>query len=146
MDQDSSIFLGKKIVLGITASIAAYKAAYICSKLTARGAEVIPVMTPRALNFVNPITFSSLSGNETITGQFVNQGSIYHISLSKSADAYCIAPASADVICKLSNGICDDFLTTSTMAAQCPVLIAPAMNEGMYLDAVVKESKKSLSL
>jgi phosphopantothenoylcysteine decarboxylase/phosphopantothenate--cysteine ligase len=101
-------------------------------------------MTPRAVNFVNPITFSSLSGNETITSQFVNQGRIYHISLSQSADAYLIAPASADIICKLANGICDDFLTTSTMAAKCPVLIAPAMNEAMYRDEAVQDSIKKL--
>jgi len=137
LEKDSSIFFKKKIVLGITASIAAYKAAYICSRLTERGATVIPVMTPRASNFVNPITFSSLSGNETITSQFVNQGRIYHVSLAESANAYLIAPATADIICKLANGICDDFLTTSAMAAKCPVLIAPAMNEAMYRDSAV---------
>ncbi len=144
MGVNSSIFLKKKIVLGITASIAAYKAAYICSRLVRSGAQVIPVMTPRATNFINPITFSSLSGNETITGQFKNQGRIYHIALSHSADAYLIAPASADIICKLANGICDDFLTTSSLAAACPVLIAPAMNESMYLDPAVAESIKKL--
>ena len=144
MDYDSSIFLKKKIVLGITASIAAYKAAYICSRLVKLGADVIPVMTPRATNFINPITFSSLSGNETITGQFKNQGRIYHISLSHSADAFLIAPASADIICKLAGGICDDFLTTSVLAAVCPVLIAPAMNESMYVDPIVSGSIKKL--
>jgi len=140
VEKNSSIFLDKKIVLGIAASIAAYKAAYICSKLKIRGAEVIPVMTPSAVNFINPITFSSLSGNETITDQLLNQGSIYHISLSQKADAYCIAPATANVICKLAGGICDDFLTTSTLAAKCPVLVAPAMNETMYRDATVRDS------
>ena len=134
MDYDSSIFLKKKIVLGVTASIAAYKAAYICSRLVKLGADIIPVMTPRANNFINPITFSSLSGNETVTGQFKNQGRIYHISLSHSADAFLIAPASADIICKLAGGICDDFLTTAALAAVCPILVAPAMNESMYLD------------
>jgi len=131
-------------VLGVTASIAAYKAAYICSRLTARGATVIPVMSPRARNFISPLTFSSISGNETITGQFMNQGRIYHISLSQSADAYCIAPASADIICKLAGGICDDFLTTSTLAAKCPVLIAPAMNEAMWADIAVQDCLKRL--
>jgi len=146
LEDNSPVFSGKKIVLGITASIAAYKAAYICSRLTAGGAEVIPVMTPRALNFINPITFSSISGNETVTGQFVNQGRIYHVSLSKSASAYCIAPASADIICKLANGICDDFLTTSTLAAVCPVLLAPAMNEAMYRDPSVAGSIEKLKV
>lgn len=144
MEVNGPIFLKKKIVLGITASIAAYKAAYICSRLVRSGAQVIPVMTPRAINFINPITFSSLSGNETITDQFKNQGRIYHISLSHSADIYLIAPASADIICKLANGVCDDFLTTSSLAATCPVLIVPAMNESMYLDPAVAESIKKL--
>ena len=144
MDYDSSIFLKKKIVLGVTASIAAYKAAYICSRLVKLGADIIPVMTPRANNFINPITFSALSGNETITDQFKNQGRIYHISLSHSADAYLIAPASADIICKLAEGICDDFLTTSALAAVCPILVAPAMNESMYLDPNVAGSIEKL--
>lgn len=144
MDHDSSIFFKKKIVLGVTASIAAYKAAYICSRLVKSGADIIPVMTPRAINFINPITFSSLSGNETIIGQFKNQGRIYHISLAHSADAFLIAPASADIICKLAGGICDDFLTTSALAATCPVLVAPAMNESMYLDPNVISSIEKL--
>ncbi|MES0341392.1 MAG: bifunctional phosphopantothenoylcysteine decarboxylase/phosphopantothenate--cysteine ligase CoaBC [Candidatus Humimicrobiaceae bacterium] len=144
MDYDSSIFLEKKIVLGVTASIAAYKAAYICSRLVKLGADIIPVMTPRANNFINPITFSSLSGNETITGQFKNQGRIHHISLSHSADAFLIAPASADIICKLAGGICDDFLTTAALAAVCPILVAPAMNESMYLDPNVAGSIEKL--
>ena len=144
MDYDSSIFFKKKIVLGVTASIAAYKAAYICSRLVKLGADIIPVMTPRANNFISPITFSSLSGNETITGQFKNQGRIYHISLSHSADAFLIAPASADIICKLAGGICDDFLTTAALAAVCPILVAPAMNESMYLDPNVAGSIEKL--
>ncbi|MBN2073009.1 MAG: bifunctional phosphopantothenoylcysteine decarboxylase/phosphopantothenate--cysteine ligase CoaBC [Actinobacteria bacterium] len=137
-------FFKKKIVLGVTASIAAYKAAYLCSRLIKMGAEVVPVMTPRACNFINPITFSSLSGNRTIIEQFKNEGRIYHISLSHSADAYLIAPASADVISKLAGGICDDFLTTSVLAATCPVLVAPAMNESMYADEVFLKNIESL--
>lgn len=137
---DKSIFAKKKIVLGITASIAAYKAASICSRLTNMGAKVIPVMTPNAQNFIGPLTFSSISGNKTIVEQFVNQDKIYHISLSHSADIFLIAPASADIISKLSYGVCDNFLTTSAVSASCPVLIAPAMNESMYLDPVVKKN------
>lgn len=137
---DKSIFAKKKIVLGITASIAAYKAASICSRLTNMGAKVIPVMTPNAQNFIGPLTFSSISGNNTIVEQFVNQDKIYHISLSHSADIFLIAPASADIISKLSYGVCDNFLTTSAVSASCPVLIAPAMNESMYLDPVVKKN------
>jgi phosphopantothenoylcysteine decarboxylase/phosphopantothenate--cysteine ligase len=137
---DKSIFVKKKIVLGITASIAAYKAAFICSRLTNMGAAVIPVMTPNARNFIGPLTFSSISGNKTIVEQFINQDKIYHISLSHSADVFLIAPASADIISKMSYGVCDNFLTTSAVSASCPVLIAPAMNESMYLDPVVKKN------
>lgn len=140
MNPDTSIFFKKKIVLGVTASIAAYKAASICSKLTGMGADVVPVMTPGALNFINPITFSSISGNRTIVNQFKNQKKIYHISLSRSADIFLIAPASANTISKLSYGIGDNFLTTSVISAKCPVLIAPAMNESMYLDSIISEN------
>lgn len=137
---NKSIFAKKKIVLGISASIAAYKAASICSRLTNIGAKVIPVMTPNARNFIGPLTFSSISGTKTIVEQFVNKDKIYHISLSHSADIFLIAPASADIISKLSYGVCDNFLTTSAVSASCPVLIAPAMNESMYLDPVVKKN------
>jgi len=141
---DKSIFEKKKIVLGITASIAAYKAASICSRLTGMGARVIPVMTPNALNFIGPVTFSSISGNKTIVDQFVNEEKIHHISLSHSADVFLIAPASADIISKLSYGVCDNFLTTSAVSATCPVLIAPAMNESMYLDPAIKRNIQRL--
>lgn len=137
---NKSIFLKKKIVLGITASIAAYKAASICSRLASMGADVVPVMTPNALNFITPITFSSISGNKTIVEQFADEKKIYHISLSHSADIFLIAPASADTISKLSYGICDNFLTTSAVSATCPVLIAPAMNESMYLDPIIQKN------
>lgn len=141
---NKSIFVKKKIVLGITASIAAYKAASICSRLTGMGAQVIPVMTPNAQNFIGPVTFSSISGNKTIVEQFVNQDKIHHISLSHGADVFLIAPASADIISKLSYGVCDNFLTTSVVSATCPVLIAPAMNESMYLDPVIKRNISGL--
>lgn len=144
MSLDKSIFFKKKIVLGITASIAAYKAATICSRLTDMGADVVPVMTPSALNFISPVTFSSISGNKTIVDQFLNQKKIYHISLSHSADVFLIAPASADTISKLSYGIGDNFLTTSAISAKCPILIAPAMNESMYLDPVISENIQRL--
>lgn len=104
------------------------------------GADVFPVMTPNALNFITPITFSSISGNKTIVEQFANEKKIHHISLSHSADIFLIAPASADTISKLSYGICDNFLTTSVVSAACPVLIAPAMNESMYLDPIIQKN------
>lgn len=144
MASEKSIFFNKKIILGITASIAAYKSASICSRLTGKGASVIPVMTPNALNFISPITFSSISGNKTIVDQFANQNRIGHIYISHSADIFLIAPASADVISKLSYGIGDNFLTTAAVAARCPVLIAPAMNESMYLDNIIQDNIRRL--
>jgi len=108
------------------------------------GADVIPVMTPNALNFITPVTLSSISGNKTVVEQFTNQKKIYHISLSHSADIFLIAPASADTISKLSYGIGDNFLTTSVISATCPVLIAPAMNESMYLDPVIQKNIQRL--
>ncbi len=140
----NSIFIKRKIVLGITGSIAAYKAAYICSKLVKLGSEVIPVMTSSATNFINPITFSSLSGKKTIIGQFENEEKIYHIDLAHSADAVLIAPATINIISKLSSSIGDDFLSTMALAALCPILIAPAANESMYLNPQVQENISSL--
>ena len=136
----NSIFIKKKVVLGITGSIAAYKAAYICSKLVKLGSEVIPVMTSSATNFVNPITFSSLSGKKTIVEQFVNEEKIYHVDLARSADAVLIAPATVNIISKLSGNIGDDFLSTMALAAVCPILVAPAANESMYLNPQVQEN------
>jgi phosphopantothenoylcysteine decarboxylase / phosphopantothenate---cysteine ligase len=135
-----SVFDRKKIVLGVTGSIAAYKAAGLCSKLVKLGAEVYPVLTPNALNFINPLTFSSLSGRKTICEQFKNEDKIYHVSLSHSADLIVIAPATANTISKLANGICDNFLTTAAVSAYCPVCVAPAMNQVMYLNGAVSEN------
>lgn len=144
MISDKSPFSNKRIVLGVTASIAAFKAASICSILTQMGANVFPVLTPGALNFIGPATFSAISGNEAIVEQFAKQKKISHISLSHSSDAFLIAPASANSISKLSYGVGDNFLTTSVIAAECPVLIAPAMNESMYRDNLIKENIKRL--
>jgi len=141
---DKSFFSKKRIVLGVTASIAAFKAASICSRLKGLGADVFPVMTPGALNFISPTTFSSISGNETIVEQFANKKEISHISLSHSSDAFLIAPTSANTISKLSYGVGDNFLTTSVIAAKCPVLIAPAMNDSMYQDDLIKENIERL--
>jgi phosphopantothenoylcysteine decarboxylase / phosphopantothenate---cysteine ligase len=141
---DKSVFSKKRIVLGVTASIAAFKAASICSRLTGLGADVFPVMTPGALNFISPITFSAISGNETIVEQFADKNEISHISLSRSSDTFLIAPASANTISKLSYGVGDNFLTTSAIAAKCPVLIAPAMNDSMYQDDLIKENIERL--
>jgi phosphopantothenoylcysteine decarboxylase / phosphopantothenate---cysteine ligase len=140
----SSLLNKKKIILGITGSIAAYKAAGICSKLVKLGAEVYPVMSENALNFINPITFSSISAKKTIVNQYINEEKIQHISLSHSVDLIIIAPATANTISKLACGVCDNFLTTAVIASFCPVIIAPAMNESMYLNQAIRDNIEKL--
>ena len=145
MDPPISSLLNKKtIILGITGSIAAYRAAGICSKLVKLGAEVYPVMSPNALYFINPLTFSALSSKKTIVEQYINEEKIQHISLSHSVDLIIIAPATANTISKLACGICDNFLTTAVIASNCPVIIAPAMNESMYLPQVIGDNIEKL--
>ena len=139
-DLASKVLKEKKIILGVTGGIAAYKSAYICSKLVRSGAFVFPVLTDNALNFINPITFSAISGNKSIIGTFEDNEKIYHVSLSQSADAILIAPASANTISKIACGICDNFLTTAVSAAKCPVLIAPAMNEIMWSNPILQQN------
>src|SRR4030042_6465704 len=140
----SSLLNKKKIILGITGSIAAYKAAAICSKLVKAGADVYPVMSPNALYFINPITFSAISSKKTIIEQYINEEKIQHISLSHSVDLIIIAPATANTISKLACGICDNFLTTEVLASYCPVIIAPAMNESMFQNQAVQDNIEKL--
>ncbi|MBC8390120.1 MAG: bifunctional phosphopantothenoylcysteine decarboxylase/phosphopantothenate--cysteine ligase CoaBC [Actinobacteria bacterium] len=137
-------FNKKRVMLGITGSIAAYKSAGICSKLVKLGAEVFPVMSPNTASFINPLTFSSISGNKTILDQFKNEEKIYHISLAHSTDIILVAPCTANTISKLAYGICDNFLTTTIVSSNSPVLIAPAMNEGMYLNPIIQENINKL--
>ncbi|MHB1377474.1 MAG: bifunctional phosphopantothenoylcysteine decarboxylase/phosphopantothenate--cysteine ligase CoaBC [Candidatus Humimicrobiaceae bacterium] len=139
-DLAGKVLKGKKIILGVTGGIAAYKSAYICSKLVKNDAVVFPVLTENALNFISPITLSAISGNKSIIGTFENNEKIYHVSLSQSADAILIAPASASTISKIACGICDNFLTTAVSAAKCPVLIAPAMNEIMWSNPILQQN------
>ena len=134
----------KKIMLCITGSIAAYKAAGMCSRLVKAGAEVFPVLTPNAINFINPLTLSAISGKKSLYEEFNNEEKIYHVSLSHSVDAILIAPATANTISKLACGICDNFLTTAVISSVCPVVIAPAMNEAMYLNYAVQGNIKNL--
>ncbi|MBN1299306.1 MAG: bifunctional phosphopantothenoylcysteine decarboxylase/phosphopantothenate--cysteine ligase CoaBC [Actinobacteria bacterium] len=140
----SSILKNKRIMLCITASIAAYKAAYICSRLIKLGAEVFPVLTPNATKFISSLTLSSISGKKTIIDQFENEDKIYHISIPQSCDAILVAPASANTISKIASGICDNFLTTAILASECPVLIAPAMNEVMFENPLIQNNIRLL--
>lgn len=125
---------GKTVVLGITGGIAAYKAAEVLRLLTKAGATVHVVMTHSATEFITPLTFQTLSANPVHTDQFalISQREIGHISLADRADLLIIAPATANCIGKIANGIADDLLTTTIMATRAPVLIAPAMNVNMY--------------
>lgn len=131
---------GKTVVLGVTGSIAAYKAADIVSLLKKSGAKVKVIMTHASKNLIGEITLQTLSGCPVYSEMFNNPASweIDHISLAKSADAFVVAPASANVIGKIANGIADDMLTTTAMATEAIKIIAPAMNSKMYLNPIVQ--------
>lgn len=141
------MFKGKTVVLGVTGSIAAYKIADLASSLVKKGCDVNVIMTKNATNFINPITFEELSGNKCITDTFDRnfQHSVTHISLAVRADAFLVAPASANVIGKIANGIADDMLTTTIMASKCPKIIAPAMNTNMFENQIVQDNLAKLN-
>lgn len=132
----------KTVILGVTGSIAAYKSAYLASTLKKAGADVTVIMTRNALNFINPITFETLTGNKCLVDTFDRnfEFSVEHVSLAKKSDIAIIAPATANVIGKLANGIADDMLTTTIMACKCPILLSPAMNTAMYENAAVQDN------
>lgn len=128
---------GKRIILGVTGSIAAYKSAYIASALVQRGADVHVVMTEHAKQLVGPATFWSLTGNPVLCDMFETPArpEITHVSLPESAHLLLIAPATANIIGKLANGLADDMLSTMSLVVRCPVIIAPAMNVNMFTNA-----------
>ena len=123
---------GKKIVVGVTGGIAAYKACDLVSRLKKRGAQVRVVLTEHACQFVQPLTFETLSGNPAYTDSFDRKYEIEHVALAKWADLLIIAPATANCMAKMSCGIADDLLSTTCLAVRCPVLLAPAMNSAMW--------------
>lgn len=137
---------GKNIVLAVTGSIAAYKIAYLASMLKKLEADVTVLMTENATNFINPITFETLTGNKCLIDTFDRnfEYSVEHVSLAKRTDVVLVAPATANVIGKLANGIADDMLTTTVMACGCKKIIAPAMNTHMYHNPVVQDNIKKL--
>ena len=135
----------KKILLGITGGIAAYKAVDLASKLTKMGAEVKTIMTSHACEFVSPITFKSITHQPVITKMFDVEADIEHISLADWADLVVIAPATANIIGKTASGITDDLLSTTIMATTTPVLFVPAMNIHMYENPIVQENITKLS-
>lgn len=137
---------GKTIVLGVTGGIAAYKAVELLRLLTKAGADVHVIMTKGAMEFVAPLTFQTLSMNPVSTSLFnlISEREIGHIMLADRADLIIIAPATANIVGKLANGIADDMLTTTVMATKAPVLIAPAMNVNMYQSPAYKENEAKL--
>ena len=133
---------GKTVLLGVTGSIAAYKIAYLASALKKLHAQVHVLMTENATNFINPITFETLTGNKCLVDTFDRnfQFSVEHVSIAKQADVVMIAPASANVIGKLAHGIADDMLTTTIMACKCKKIVSPAMNTNMYENPIVQDN------
>lgn len=137
---------GKTVVLGVTGSIAAYKMANLTSMLVKQHADVYVLMTKNATNFIHPITFETLTNHKTLVDTFDRNFNynIEHVSLAKKADIVLVAPASANVIGKIANGIADDMLTTTVMACKCKKLIAPAMNTQMFENPIVQDNLKKL--
>lgn len=140
------MFKGKNIILGVTSSIAAYKSANVASALVKKGCNVNVLMTQNATNFIHPLTFEELTKNKCIIDTFDRnvQYNVAHISLATSADAFLIAPASANIIGKIANGIADDMLSTTVMACKCPVIISPAMNTNMFENPIVQDNLAKL--
>lgn len=136
----------KTVVIGVTGSIAAYKMANVVSMLVKLGADVNVIMTRNAANFINPITFETLTGNKCLTDTFDRnfEFKVGHVGIAAKADIFLIAPATANIIGKIANGIADDMLSTTVMAAKCPVLIAPAMNNNMYDNKTVQRNIRLL--
>ena len=137
---------GKHIILGVTGSIAAYKSASLASMLVKAGADVTVIMTKNAANFIHPITFETLTSHKCLIDTFDRnfQYSVEHVALAKEADAFLIAPASANVLAKAAHGIADDMLTTTLLACTCPKLFSPAMNTRMFQNPVTQDNLKLL--
>ena len=133
---------GKKIVLGVTGGIAVYKAVDLVSRLRKQGCEVRVVMTEHAQQFVTPLTFKEISGNQVAVSMWsCNQEfNVEHIALANWADAFVVAPATANIIAKMAYGLADDLLSTTLLAAQAPIVVCPAMNTGMYENVATQEN------
>ena len=137
---------GKTVLLGVTSSIAAYKSCNLARMLTKLGADVHVAMSPNAVNFVHPLTFETLTQHKCLIDTFDRnfEYSVEHVSIAKKADVAIIAPASANVIGKIANGIADDMLTTTVMACTCKKIIAPAMNHNMFHNPIVQDNLEKL--
>ena len=137
---------GKTVVLGITGSIAAYKAADLASKLTQEGAVVNVIMTDSATKFITPLTLRSITNRPVVTDmwELTTEFSIEHVALAEAADVVVIAPATANIIAKLAVGIADDMLSCTVLATEAPVVIVPAMNVNMYQNSVTQDNLTKL--
>lgn len=137
---------GKTVVLGVTGSIAAYKIANLASMLVKQHCDVHVIMTQNATNFINPITFETLTNNKCLVDTFDRnfQFHVAHVSLAQKADVMLIAPASANIIAKLAHGIADDMLSTTALACNAPILISPAMNTRMYENPITQDNIETL--
>lgn len=142
----SNPIAGKRIILGITGSIAAYKAAILASKLTQAGAKVDCILTESATQFISPLTFQSVTGRTAYTDQdlWSGQGHVVHIELAHEADLLLIAPVSANTLAKLAHGIADNLLSVTALAATCPLVLAPAMDAGMYAHPATQQNVQVL--
>ena len=138
---------GREIVLGVTGGIAAYKSAQLVSRLRHLGANVHVIMTRNATEFVSPLTFQTLSANQVVTDTFQapEYWNVEHVALAKLADIFVIAPATANILAKMATGIADDMLSTTVLATKAPVLVAPAMNTGMWTAAATRENVRKLA-
>lgn len=138
---------GKKIVLGVTGGIAVYKAVDLVSRLRKQGCEVRVVMTEHAQQFVTPLTFKEISGNRVAVSMWSGnqEFNVEHIALANWADAFVVAPATANIIAKMAYGLADDLLSTTLLAAQAPVIVCPAMNTGMYKNPATQENIAKLA-
>ncbi len=137
---------GKTVILGVSGGIAAYKIPNLASMLVKSGADVYVLMTENAAHFITAVTFETLTGHKCIIDTFDRnfEFEVEHVALAKKADLLLVAPATANVIGKLAHGICDDMLTTTAMACQCPMLVAPAMNTRMYENPILQDNLEIL--
>lgn len=144
--QESIMLKGKTVVLGVTGSIAAYKMANVASMLIKKHCDVHVIMTQNATHFINPITFETLTNHKCLVDTFDRnfQFHVAHVSVAQQADCFLLAPASANVIGKVANGIADDMLTTTIMACEAPKIVAPAMNTHMFQNPIVQDNLKKL--
>lgn len=143
--EEISLLIDRNIVLGVTGSVAAYKAVDLASKLTQAGASVHVIMTEAAQRFVSPLLFRSITGHSTYADMWQMEDHVQHVQLGERADLLLIAPATANSIAKLAHGIADNLLSVTALAARCPVVLAPAMDGGMYEHPATQENLSVLS-